>query len=65
MKMRIALWLTATVLLSGVTAASAASMSPASSSTLLKHASDTLSLTSTQRKKISATRCVKVMGLSG
>ncbi len=50
MKARTALLLATTVLLSGVTAASAASMSPASSSTMSQHASDTLNLTSTQRK---------------
>ncbi len=50
MKARTALLLATTVLLSGVTAASAANMSPASSSTMSQHASDTLNLTNTQRK---------------
>jgi hypothetical protein len=50
MKARTALLLATMVLLSGASAASAGSMSQASSSTMSQHVRDTLSLTSTQRK---------------
>ena len=50
MKARTALLLATTVLLSGVTVAPAASMFPASTSTMSQHVSDMLSLTSAQRK---------------